>query len=278
MFSLSLLLSLLLSPSLSLAYNDCLSPVPSPSLSLSPFAFRPSLHSDVFQWAMDEGRGIVNGSKIGHSYSHEMNLIGSLESALYGLRHLNLVTFSGEKKRRIAAEEAEIFLLFRCFLAGEMDYHKLRESADLIFARLPSLSSQIESDDEPSEDYSEYKSELELRIQLAADSLSPSLSPSPSHSYTLNNGLEMPMIGFGTWRLDGDGCVTAIEEALRNGYKRLDTAYVYQTVTLDRKIVRTNNIFGLISDSGRMHRTGLVRLARSGVTLDRYKVKRRKLR
>ncbi len=41
-------------------------------------------------------------------------------------------------------------------------------------------------------------------------------------------GVEIPVIGFGTWRLKGDECRRLVEEALRLGYRHLDTAVLYE--------------------------------------------------
>lgn len=46
-------------------------------------------------------------------------------------------------------------------------------------------------------------------------------------NFTLYNGLEIPMIGYGTYKVtDADG-VAVIEEAIRQGYRYLDTAAFY---------------------------------------------------
>ncbi len=46
-------------------------------------------------------------------------------------------------------------------------------------------------------------------------------------TYTLNDGTEIPAIGFGTYPLDGDEAVTAVASALEAGYRLLDTAVNY---------------------------------------------------
>ncbi|UJQ93623.1 2,5-didehydrogluconate reductase DkgB [Mariluticola halotolerans] len=37
----------------------------------------------------------------------------------------------------------------------------------------------------------------------------------------------IPQIGFGTWKLTGNDCITAVETALETGYRHIDTAQVY---------------------------------------------------
>lgn len=44
---------------------------------------------------------------------------------------------------------------------------------------------------------------------------------------TLNNGLKMPILGLGTYSLQGDTCVEAVKSALALGYRLIDTAYMY---------------------------------------------------
>ncbi len=45
---------------------------------------------------------------------------------------------------------------------------------------------------------------------------------------TTNNGLKLPAIGFGTYRLKGALGVNAITSALNIGYRLLDTAFNYE--------------------------------------------------
>jgi 2,5-diketo-D-gluconate reductase A len=44
----------------------------------------------------------------------------------------------------------------------------------------------------------------------------------------LNNGVAMPMVGFGTWQLQGQRAQEAIGHALRAGYRHIDTATMYR--------------------------------------------------
>ena len=47
--------------------------------------------------------------------------------------------------------------------------------------------------------------------------------------YTLNNGIKIPCIGFGTWRTPaGDVAVNAVKEAIKAGYRHIDTAEGYR--------------------------------------------------
>nr|WP_055569159.1 aldo/keto reductase [Streptomyces atriruber] len=44
---------------------------------------------------------------------------------------------------------------------------------------------------------------------------------------TLNNGVEMPQLGFGVWQVPDDEARTAVATALEAGYRSIDTAAVY---------------------------------------------------
>ena len=41
---------------------------------------------------------------------------------------------------------------------------------------------------------------------------------------TLNNGVPMPLIGFGTFMLGGETCTEAVTAAIESGYRMIDTA------------------------------------------------------
>lgn len=46
--------------------------------------------------------------------------------------------------------------------------------------------------------------------------------------YTLNNGVKIPCVGYGTWRVqDGDEAVRSVSAAVGLGYRHIDTAAVY---------------------------------------------------
>lgn len=48
-------------------------------------------------------------------------------------------------------------------------------------------------------------------------------------NYQLNNGVQIPVLGFGTWQAqDGEEAYQAVREALAAGYRHIDTAAVYK--------------------------------------------------
>lgn len=44
----------------------------------------------------------------------------------------------------------------------------------------------------------------------------------------LSSGDEMPVVGLGTWQLNGENCFRIVSEALRLGYRHIDTALMYE--------------------------------------------------
>ena len=44
---------------------------------------------------------------------------------------------------------------------------------------------------------------------------------------TLNNGIQMPLLGLGTWDLRGKECINTVCIAIENGYRLIDTAQMY---------------------------------------------------
>ena len=44
---------------------------------------------------------------------------------------------------------------------------------------------------------------------------------------TLNNGVQMPLVGFGTFLLGGEVCKSAVARAIESGYRMIDTAEAY---------------------------------------------------
>ncbi|MCB0846316.1 MAG: aldo/keto reductase [Bacteroidetes bacterium] len=47
-------------------------------------------------------------------------------------------------------------------------------------------------------------------------------------NYKLSNGMNIPKLGLGTWFIDNDSVVDAVKEAVKLGYRHIDTAQAYQ--------------------------------------------------
>ena len=46
-------------------------------------------------------------------------------------------------------------------------------------------------------------------------------------TYPLNNGMEIPKVGLGTYRIAPDDCEKTVSAAIQSGYRLIDTANVY---------------------------------------------------
>lgn len=59
----------------------------------------------------------------------------------------------------------------------------------------------------------------------------------------LKNGVEIPELGYGTWRIEnGEGCVESVKCALAAGYRHIDTAAVYGNETSVGRAVRESGV------------------------------------
>ena len=58
----------------------------------------------------------------------------------------------------------------------------------------------------------------------------------------LNNGVDIPLIGLGTWRLKGKGAYNSVLHALEAGYRLIDTATAYENERKIGKAIRDSNI------------------------------------
>ena len=62
-------------------------------------------------------------------------------------------------------------------------------------------------------------------------------------TYPLSNGDQIPKIGFGTWLLaEGEECYRAVADALRLGYRHIDTARAYHNEASVGRAVRDSGI------------------------------------
>ncbi|MEF9914497.1 aldo/keto reductase [Streptomyces sp. P5-A9] len=59
---------------------------------------------------------------------------------------------------------------------------------------------------------------------------------------TLNNGLEMPQLGFGVWQVPDDEATAAVTTALEAGYRSIDTAAIYGNETGTGKALATTDV------------------------------------
>ena len=48
-----------------------------------------------------------------------------------------------------------------------------------------------------------------------------------NETFTLNNGVQIPKLALGTWFIDDDKAAEAVRQAIRIGYRHIDTAQAY---------------------------------------------------
>ena len=77
--------------------------------------------------------------------------------------------------------------------------------------------------------------------------------------FNLNDGNRIPKIGFGTYKLNGSRGVFAIQAALKNGYRLLDSAVNYENEgavgrAIKNSSVNRDNIFITSKLPGRHHK------------------------
>ena len=62
-------------------------------------------------------------------------------------------------------------------------------------------------------------------------------------AYPLNNGVSIPVLGFGTWKAEnGDVAYQAVLEALKAGYRHIDTAAIYKNEESVGRAIRDSGI------------------------------------
>ncbi|HQT45323.1 MAG TPA: aldo/keto reductase, partial [Candidatus Micrarchaeota archaeon] len=63
-----------------------------------------------------------------------------------------------------------------------------------------------------------------------------------SSTYALNNGVKIPVLGFGTWQLNYQEGKKAVGQALKSGYRLIDTAAYYQNEAEVGEAIRASGI------------------------------------
>lgn len=60
---------------------------------------------------------------------------------------------------------------------------------------------------------------------------------------TLNNGVDIPALGFGVWQMENlDECERAVVKAIQTGYRMIDTAAIYQNETAVGQAVKDSGV------------------------------------
>lgn len=62
-------------------------------------------------------------------------------------------------------------------------------------------------------------------------------------NYILANGVEIPCVGFGTWQTpDGEVAVSSVKEAIKAGYRHIDTATIYRNEASVGQAIRESEV------------------------------------
>lgn len=75
------------------------------------------------------------------------------------------------------------------------------------------------------------------RVPVPADGRSPG-----TFAFRLSNGVEMPAIGFGTRKLEGEACYQTVLAALQLGLRHIDTAEAYQNEAEIGRAIRDSQV------------------------------------
>lgn len=62
------------------------------------------------------------------------------------------------------------------------------------------------------------------------------------NTFTLNNGIEMPVIGYGTFTLEPADCEELVARALHDGYRLIDTANMYKNEKAVGRAIRKSKV------------------------------------
>ncbi len=63
-----------------------------------------------------------------------------------------------------------------------------------------------------------------------------------NETFELNNGVKIPKLALGTWLIDDDKASKAVEEAIKIGYRHIDTAQAYGNEKGVGKCIRNSGI------------------------------------
>jgi len=61
-------------------------------------------------------------------------------------------------------------------------------------------------------------------------------------TFELNNGVKIPVLGFGTWGLDGKKAINTTTWAIETGYRLIDTAFIYGNEVEVGKAIRASDV------------------------------------
>ena len=84
----------------------------------------------------------------------------------------------------------------------------------------------------------------------------------------LGNGVAMPMLGFGTWQLQGELAYEATRHALLVGYRHIDTATMYRNEEQVGRAIADSGFTGFVAHEFTPTRDPLTSLAEAVALCD----------
>jgi len=79
-------------------------------------------------------------------------------------------------------------------------------------------------------------------IELKLRKVSISMNLSLNTKLELNNGVKMPILGLGTWKMKGKDAINSVRWALDAGYRHIDTAKLYGNEKEIGKVIKESDI------------------------------------
>ena len=83
---------------------------------------------------------------------------------------------------------------------------------------------------------------LSAAVLGGCDMENPKIGDPKMETKTLANGVKIPVLGFGTWKLTGMEGYVAIRSAIENGYRHVDTAFVYENEDMVGMAVKDSSV------------------------------------
>eukprot|EP01039_Chlorochromonas_danica_P008351 gene8351-9205_t len=211
-----------------------------------------------------------------------LGMLGLTEALLYALRlhevifrqlgESHQIDYHYEKIHEILDVVRQGYSSDRLMLRLPFWMGQLNESAFIAVSLLQDLkrSVVINQTDPMSQAAGERAIREALSFTKLTDYYLPRSSPTSSASSaddskrtaTLNNGVQMPLVGLGTWQLDGEVCYEATLKALRLGYRLIDSAEAYGNeeflgnalqAALSEGILRREDVFIATKASDEQH-------------------------
>lgn len=86
------------------------------------------------------------------------------------------------------------------------------------------------------------KNSEENKMNKTSDQVAKVLFDFETKTVDLNSGYTMPIVGLGTYNLFDDECINSVRTALQNGYRLIDTAFMYHNEERVGEAIRTSGV------------------------------------